>query len=62
MLSDRKDQLITEVTAREYFHEAVQDAVTNQKISVCDETVIYITNLLTIFIRSEKHLWAFRRN
>lgn len=48
------EQVITEVNAREYFQDAVQSALSNQRLRVCDETVVYVTNLLTSFIHSER--------
>lgn len=54
MTPDRKEQLVTGVGVREYFQGAVQAALINQRLSVCDETVIYIVNLLTVFVRAEQ--------
>ena len=54
MTPDRKEQLVTGVGIREYFQDAVQAALINQRLSVCDETVIYIVNLLTVFVRAEQ--------
>lgn len=48
------EQLITEVNAREFFHGAVQTALQNQQISVCGETVVYLGNLLTSFLYSDR--------
>ncbi len=54
MTPDRKEQLVTGVGVREYFQDAVQAALINQRLSVCDETVIYIVNLLIVFVRAEQ--------
>lgn len=48
------EQVITDVNATEYFHNAVETALSNQKIAVCGETAVYISNLLTSFIYSER--------
>lgn len=47
------EQLITEVNVREYFQDAVLNALSNQRVHLCDETVIYVTNILTAFLNSE---------
>ncbi|HSH44207.1 MAG TPA: hypothetical protein VK973_18935 [Arenicellales bacterium] len=36
-----------------FFHESVMDSISSQNLDVCDETVVYITQLLTQFMRSE---------
>src|SRR5579862_9050479 len=38
---------------REYFHDALQDALMHQKVAVEDQTEHYVVNLLTLFARSE---------
>lgn len=37
-----------------FFHESVTDSVSSQNVDVCDETVVYITRLLTQYARSEQ--------
>lgn len=37
-----------------FFHESVSDSVSSQNVDVCDETVVYITQLLTQYVRSEQ--------
>lgn len=37
-----------------FFHESVSDSVSSQKVDVCDETVVYITQLLTQYVRSDQ--------
>ena len=46
-------QLITDIDVREYFRESVTSAVSNQHIEINTETILYIVNLLTSFLRSE---------
>lgn len=47
------DGLITNTSIKEYFHDSVHEAISNQKISVSAETILYLVNLLTMFSRSE---------
>lgn len=37
-----------------FFHESVFGSVSSQNVDVCDETVVYITRLLTQYARSER--------
>lgn len=37
-----------------FFHESVSDSVSSQNVDVCDETVVYITQLLSQYVRSEQ--------
>jgi len=37
-----------------FFHETLTDSVSNQNVDVCDETVVYITGLLTQYLRSDE--------
>lgn len=53
-MAEFRDQLITDVNARCYFSEEVRAAVSRQQLSIQDETVVYITNLLVNFLRSEQ--------
>ena len=50
----RDESMLTRLGAREYFQDAVQTAIINQQFAVSDESVVYVVNLLTEFIRSEK--------
>jgi len=52
--ADCNNQLITGLDVREFFQDSVQSALSNQHVSVCDETVIYVVNLLTVFVRTER--------
>lgn len=54
MLLEQRDQLITDVDVREFFQEAVQSAIANQHLTVSGETEVYLGNLLTSFINSER--------
>lgn len=53
-MSHEPEQLITDMNARDYFQDAVHTAVTRQQVTVSGETVIYITNLLTDFVFTER--------
>ena len=48
-----ESRLITEIDVREYFRESVTTAATNQHIDINTETILYIVNMLTSFLRSE---------
>ncbi|MFQ5659076.1 MAG: hypothetical protein ACE5GZ_01515 [Gammaproteobacteria bacterium] len=48
------EQLLTRLDAREFFQDAVQSALSRQRLSVCDETIVYLVHLLTAFIRAER--------
>lgn len=50
----RNETLLTTLGAREHFQDAVQTALINQRFTASDESVIYIVNLLTAFIRSDR--------
>lgn len=45
--------VITQTSLREYFHGEVNEALNHQKINAEHETIHYLTNLLTMFTRSE---------
>lgn len=49
----RNECILTRLGAREYFQDAIQTALINQQFAASDESVIYVVNLLTDFIRSE---------
>ena len=46
--------LITQASLREYFHNELNEALNHQKIQAESETVCYLTNLLTIYARSDE--------
>ena len=50
----RNESILSGLGAREYFQDAIQTALVNQRFSASGEAVIYIVNLLTVFLRSEK--------
>jgi hypothetical protein len=47
-------QLITDINVMEYFRDSLNAEVSRQKISVSDETMFYVVNMLTMFTRSEQ--------
>jgi hypothetical protein len=53
-MTEVPERLITDLDARMFFQGAVQSALQNQQINVCDETVVYLGNLLTYFICAER--------
>ena len=48
-----EEHLITDMGIREYFRESVGTAVVNQQLTVNEETILYVVNMLTSFTRSE---------
>ncbi len=55
MISDSNEPaVLTHTSLREYFHDQLNEALSNQQISAEGETVHYLTNLLTGFSRSEE--------
>ncbi len=54
MLADSSEQLISRVDPREFFQDALREAISRQQISTCHETTLYLSNLLTVFIDSEQ--------
>ena len=52
--SNSHDRLITNTSIKEYFHDSVNQAITNQQIEVSAETAYYLVNLLTVYSRSEQ--------
>lgn len=51
--SPQQPHVMTVANLQEYFHDALQDALTHQKVAVEDQTEHYVVNLLTLFARSE---------
>ena len=49
----QSDELITGMDVREFFQDSVQTAVARQQVSVADDTVVYVVNMLTEFTRSD---------
>ena len=47
------EHLITNMGIREYFRESVRAAVANQQLTVNEETILYVVNMLTSFTRSD---------
>ncbi|MEX2352915.1 MAG: hypothetical protein WD709_01915 [Gammaproteobacteria bacterium] len=53
-MPEDKNQLITDVDVREFFQGAVQSAISNQHLTISGETTLYLGNLLTSFVCSER--------
>ena len=54
MISDfNPGPVLTQTSLREYFHGELSEALRNQQVSAEHETIHYLTNLLTVFTRSE---------
>ena len=50
----RESELVKAQDVRDFFQEALTDLVGQRKIDVGDDTVAYVTNLLTVFARSDR--------
>ena len=50
----RVNELVETQDVRSFFHQAVTDLVDERKMDVADETIAYVTNMLTVFIRSDR--------
>ena len=46
--------IVEAASVESFFHESITDSVSNQNVDVCDETVVYMTQLLTQYVRSEE--------
>lgn len=53
MTGNTDELLITGMDVREYFRDSITSAVSNQNLDINTETILYIVNMLTTFIRSE---------
>lgn len=56
MTATHVTRVVTELNAREFFQDAVQSALSNQQVNASNETVCYLVNLLTCYVRAE-HLF-----
>ena len=54
MPATQSDRVLTQVDVRQFFQEAIQSAVTNQQVRAREETLCYLVNLLTGFIRADQ--------
>jgi hypothetical protein len=52
--SESNDRVLAVSSLREYFHGALQQALSHQRVAVEAQTEQYVVNLLTIFARSEQ--------
>ena len=50
----RESELVKAQDVRDFFQEALTDLVGQRKMDVGDDTVAYVTNLLTVFARSDR--------
>ncbi|HKK15606.1 MAG TPA: hypothetical protein VJ981_02800, partial [Gammaproteobacteria bacterium] len=53
MTGPTNDLLITGMDVREYFRDSITTAVSRQNLEINTETILYVVNMLTTFIRSE---------
>ncbi len=54
MLPDTNAQLISAESPQEYFQEALLEAVSRHQLPTCHETTLYLSNLLTAFVQTER--------
>ena len=50
----RGNELVETQDVRGFFHKALTGLVDERKMGVADETVAYVVNLLTVFVRSDR--------
>lgn len=46
--------IVEAANVESFFHESIIDSVSSQNVDVCEETVVYMTQLLTQYVRSEE--------
>src|SRR5215475_510887 len=51
--SQQQQRVLAVANLREYFHDALQDALVHRNVAVEDHTEHYVVNLLTLYARSE---------
>jgi len=51
--SQQQQSVLAVANLREYFHDALQDALVHRNVAVEDQTEHYVVNLLTLYARSE---------
>lgn len=49
-----RSAIVEAANVEAFFHESVSDSVSSQNVDVCDETIVYITQLLSQYVRSEQ--------
>jgi hypothetical protein len=54
MLPNTNEHLITGVNPRDFFQEALQEAILKHHIPSRHETTLYLSNLLTVFIQADE--------
>lgn len=52
-------EIVEAANVESFFHESVSDSVSSQNVDVCDETVVYLTHLLTRYVHSDQ---LFKQN
>jgi hypothetical protein len=46
--------IVETTNVESFFHESISEAISSQNVDVCDETVVYLTQLLTQYVRSDE--------
>lgn len=47
-------EIVEAANIESFFHESVASSVSSQNVDVCDETIVYVTRLLSRYARSEQ--------
>lgn len=47
-------EIVEAANVESFFHESVTDSISSQNLDVCDETVVYLTHLLSRYVRSDE--------
>lgn len=46
--------IVEAANVESFFHESLSDSISSQNVDVCDETVVYMTQLLTRYVHSDE--------
>lgn len=47
-------EIVEAANVESFFHESISESISSQNLDVCDETVVYLTHLLTRYVRSDQ--------
>ena len=54
IVEKRSQARITNTSARKSFHQAVTGTVAQREAHACDDTIAYLVNLLTFYVRADR--------
>lgn len=49
-----RPEIVAAPNVESFFHESLTDSVSSQNVDVCDETIVYMTQLLAHYVRSDE--------